>query len=365
MICPVCKRDNGPDVVFCEGCGRRIPRCPTCGLELTCRDRFCSNDGTRLSDDLLLLVPEESVLQEPVWSRPAPVVQTQQNDVDSTMRADPVSYGEETVRATPISAAPKVRNSDPGSAAPSEQAIPSPRPPQRAFCESCGKRIAVGNRFCANCLKAQTDSRDSGKKLAKIILIILLVLLLLAGLFAGGYAVLNSDLFDWDTTSSNRAEKEDDEDEDDEEPATDDAVAETPEDATDIPTEGPSAGVEDPVETQAPTETVPVDTTEETTAPTESAATPLMYWIDNCDKMYLTEEHLAGFDKQMCVYARNAIFAKSGRKFNSTELQQYFSQFAWYHPTIRPDQFSNSMFNSYQNANLNLILEYERAHGYN
>ena len=393
MKCPVCNQDNGPGVNFCEGCGRKIPRCPTCGLELTCRDRFCSNDRTRLSDDLLLLVPEESVLQAPVWSKPAapapaPASEPQYTPAtledEGTVKAAPVPvqagdswsepFGEETVRVTPVSGGrgPSVRNSDPVNVAAWDQAIPAPEPPKRAFCEDCGKRIAVGQRFCADCQRARTSrsTNSSGKKTGKVILAIILVILLLLGLSAGGYALWNSELFDWDT-SSNRAEKEKDdddadEDEDDNEDNADDAGQETP----DVIPEDTSAGVVDPVDTQpSAAETTPTETTApaatETVPPPEAVSDPLMYWIENCDKMYLSEEDLDGFDKQMCVYARNAIFAKSGRMFNSTELQRYFAQFDWYHPTVSPNNFSQSMFNAYQNANLNLILEYERDHGFN
>lgn len=403
MKCSVCGNDNGVNVNFCEGCGRRIPRCPTCGIELTCRDRFCSNDGTRLSDDLLLLVPEEAILQEPVWTKPAAPVAAPAgawtglipDDYDEgTVKAgsepaqaagtpgtDP--FGEETIRVTPVSGgrawtgAPPVRNSDPVNIPAWDQAMPNPEPPQRAFCENCGKRIAVGNRFCTDCQRAAVrETGNSGKKKSKVILVLILVILLLLGLFAGGYAIVNSELFDWDSSSSNRSDREkdrEDEDEDEEEDEDGDqpgdAVVNGGQELPDAVPSETSQGVVDPVDTQPATEdTTATGETEtaviETTAPTEVVTDPLLYWIENCDKKYLSEADLAGFDKQMCIYARNACYAKSGRMFNSTDLQQYFAQFDWYNPTISPDKFTASMLNSYQTANINLILEYERAHGY-
>lgn len=391
MKCHVCGRDNGNGVKFCEGCGRKIPRCPTCGLELTCRDRFCSNDGTRLSDDLLLLVPEESALQEPVWSKPAesaapaapvwtaPAFQeTQEETVKAARETIPSSADlEETVRVTPtsggrrVNAAPPVRNNDPVNLSDWDKPAPAPQPPKRSYCECCGKRIAAGNRFCLDCQKEQNarsrDSERKGNGKGKLIAILILAILLILGLTAGGYALVNSELFDWDTSSSNRADKEkEDADEDEEEEEETDAGENAPE----VTLPDDAQGVEDPVATQSPIgeTTAPIETTEATTAatepPTEAVSNPLMYWIDNCDKKYLTIDDLAGFDKQSCVYARNAIYAKSGRMFNSTELQGYFAQFDWYTPTVSPDKFNNNMFNAYQNANLQLILEYERTHGY-
>lgn len=402
MKCPVCNKENGPGVNFCEGCGRRIPRCPTCGMELTNRDRFCSNDGTRLSDDLLILVPEESILQAPVWSGPVtPAAPTVASDdsawaapaaddlSEGTMKAgsapepfapevpelidDP--FEEKTVRVTAVSGGsrfqdiPPVRNSDPLNIPAWDQMDVKTEPPQRAFCENCGKRIAPGSRFCSDCRKTVSAAsakpkQKSGSK--KGIWVILLILLLLLGLAAGGYALINSELFDWD--SSNRSSKTEDADEEEEEEGEDGEDTADPSDdnsasagVAEDPTV-PVAGVEDPVTTD-PSDT-PEPTDEVTEAPSEAEEDPLMYWIDNCDKMYLTAEDLEGFDAQMCTYARNACYAKSGRMFNSATLQEYFSQFDWYNPTVSPDKFNGGMLNAYQAANINVVLEYERAHGF-
>ena len=350
MKCPVCNTDNGSDISFCQGCGRKIPRCPTCGIELTTRDRFCSADGTRLSDDLLLLVPEEAILAAPVWTQ-----------AGGNKPADPVqqtwteAFPEDTVRSTGSGNASAFTDWE-------EKPVVSEMP-KRAFCEKCGKRIAPGTRYCGDCDPTRRRTRDrGGNSRMKIILIIMLILLLLAGLCAGGYALINSDLFDWDSTSSNRAEKEEDEDEEE----TGDTEDTGSGNAEVLPTQGPSeelptTGIEDPVTTQPPTEPV----TQPPVVETQPPQTPLNYWIENCDKTYLRESDLEGFDKQMCVYARNAIYAKSGRMFKSQDLQRYFSQFSWYNPIVSPDRFTDSMLNSYQIANLNVILAYERAHGYN
>ena len=377
MKCPVCNRENGPEVTFCEGCGRKIPRCPTCGVELTSRDRFCANDGTRLSDDLLILVPEETVLQAPVWTQPAPAVPEAPAE-EMTMKAAPEEVpplpvmpdpwseaaSEETVRVTAVSGGRNMQSTPTPVDPFLEQPAPAPKPVQRAFCENCGKRVAPGNRFCSECSRTlsgqRTRSGGKRKKKEKTILLLILILLLIAGLAAGGYALINSDLFDWDSNSSNRVEKEDEDDEEEEQ--TDDADPTGTEEPV-----VPGDIVEDPVTTVPSVEdTTPTAPATEPTEPSETEeVTPLMYWIENCDKRYLTEEDLAGFSKQDCVYARNACYAKSGRMFNSTELQAYFAKFDWYHPTVSPNNFNDSMLNAYQIANINLILAYERDHGYN
>lgn len=97
-------------------------------------------------------------------------------------------------------------------------------------------------------------------------------------------------------------------------------------------------------------------TSAQTMAPTDD---PLEYFIENCDRVYFSEEDVANFDDEMCVYARNAIYAKSGWAFNDQELKQYFSRYSWYSPSVNPSDFTEDMLNDYQIANRNLIIRYE------
>lgn len=138
-------------------------------------------------------------------------------------------------------------------------------------------------------------------------------------------------------------------------------------------------------ETQ-PVETLPEEIVPETTV-TETATVPqeeefssdagdfserspeeledfLQYFIANCDTEYFSEADIQGFDDDMCCYARNAVYAKSGRVFTDPELRNYFLQYEWYQPTIAPEDFTTDMLNDCQIANRNLILAYEAEHGY-
>lgn len=90
----------------------------------------------------------------------------------------------------------------------------------------------------------------------------------------------------------------------------------------------------------------------------------LAYFVDNCDKIQFTSAALEGFDKEMARIARNAIFAKSGRKFNDQTLQAYYEQFDWYEPKYEPSSFDTSLLNSIQNSNLVLVTDYETARGW-
>lgn len=95
----------------------------------------------------------------------------------------------------------------------------------------------------------------------------------------------------------------------------------------------------------------------------EPAGNPFLYFIENCDRRYFTEEEIEGFDETMCMYARNAVYAKSGRIFSTEELAKYFKQFSWYTPSIPAEMFTEDMLNSYQIANRDLIVAHENNIG--
>ena len=89
------------------------------------------------------------------------------------------------------------------------------------------------------------------------------------------------------------------------------------------------------------------------------------YIIPGSDSRYLSESDLYGLSQEECRLARNELFARHGRKFKDAELQNYFNQFDWYYPLIEPDDFSESMLNSYEIANRDLLAEYEKKQGWN
>ena len=86
----------------------------------------------------------------------------------------------------------------------------------------------------------------------------------------------------------------------------------------------------------------------------------LQYFIENCDLLYFTEADIQDFDLEMCLYARNAVFAKSGRKFQNQELQAYFERYSWYVPSVEPEDFTNDMLNRKQLANVELVQNLEQ-----
>ncbi len=88
------------------------------------------------------------------------------------------------------------------------------------------------------------------------------------------------------------------------------------------------------------------------------------YILVDSDRRYISESELENLTKEQLKLARNELYARHGRRFEDVGIRNYFSQFEWYRPTIEPDDFEESMLNSYEIANRDLIVQYEKAHGY-
>lgn len=89
-----------------------------------------------------------------------------------------------------------------------------------------------------------------------------------------------------------------------------------------------------------------------------------LYYINYCDSMYFSRSDLSGFDANMAILARNAPYAHAGRMFDTEVIRSFFQQFDWYHPIIQPNAFKENMLNSYETANKNLVVAYEKEMGY-
>lgn len=87
--------------------------------------------------------------------------------------------------------------------------------------------------------------------------------------------------------------------------------------------------------------------------------TYLDYILPDSDYMYYTEDMLKHFNLNELKYARNEIYARYGRIFDSKDLQDYFNQQSWYNGTIEPNKFSENVLNKYEKANIELIKKLE------
>ncbi len=96
------------------------------------------------------------------------------------------------------------------------------------------------------------------------------------------------------------------------------------------------------------------------------ASTPDDVILWGISSRYIGEEELYNYDLATLRLIRNEIFALHGRIFTSQDLIDYFSQKSWYVPMYSPEEFDANMFdylNDYEEANLNVIMNYEAALG--
>ena len=91
------------------------------------------------------------------------------------------------------------------------------------------------------------------------------------------------------------------------------------------------------------------------------------YIFADADIRYLTQEEVDKISLQAVCYAKNEIYARHGRKFLSTELQEYFNDKSWYQGTVEAEKFSPSVFNKYESDNIQILVKAEeklRSGGY-
>ncbi len=104
----------------------------------------------------------------------------------------------------------------------------------------------------------------------------------------------------------------------------------------------------------------PLPTPEPTHEPTPTVDPD--YLIPGSDSRYITEAELDNLSREQIMLARNEIYARHGWIFSTPELASYFNAKSWYRGTVDPRYFSESVFNEYESANINLIRQYEIAH---
>jgi len=115
-------------------------------------------------------------------------------------------------------------------------------------------------------------------------------------------------------------------------------------------------------------EVTPVPTKEVTPTPTQA---PVVveenndYIIPDSSTRYLVNADLNTLSEWEIRVARNEIYARHGRMFNSKELAEYFESKSWYTPRIPAEEFDNSYLNGIEVENLRFITDYEKAHNLN
>ncbi len=87
------------------------------------------------------------------------------------------------------------------------------------------------------------------------------------------------------------------------------------------------------------------------------------YIFPDADKEYLSESMLQYFSDEDLRLGVNEIYARHGRAFQTEDLNIYFSRKNWYRGTIPAESFSESVFNSYEKSNIDLIARIREERG--
>ena len=215
------------------------------------------------------------------------------------------------------------------------------------FCEKCGKEIKDGDRFCTRCgaevkslpmtsVNEKATDIKSDKKSKKKLVVIISVASAVAVVLAVCAIVFVPKMF---RNNENEQYK-------------------------------PLQTIE--ITTQQETTQQPSTTIQNTTEP-ESIDDGSSEADDDHDDYYdedyilpdsgtrkLTNSDLAGLDADELELARNEIYAREGRRFNTEYIQDYFDDKWWYVGTIAPEDFTEDMLNDVEKYNVNFIRDYEK-----
>ena len=85
------------------------------------------------------------------------------------------------------------------------------------------------------------------------------------------------------------------------------------------------------------------------------------YILPGSDSRYIDVNEVNQMSKEELRLARNEIYARHGRQFETDDLNQYFSNKSWYHGYLSKEQFDDSVLNEFEKANLGLIKSIENT----
>ncbi len=82
------------------------------------------------------------------------------------------------------------------------------------------------------------------------------------------------------------------------------------------------------------------------------------------DTRLLTQSDLEGMTREEVQLARNEIFARHGRVFQTASIQAYFDACAWYVPDPDYDEDEPGALSEIEQANVRFLVEYETSQGW-
>lgn len=97
-----------------------------------------------------------------------------------------------------------------------------------------------------------------------------------------------------------------------------------------------------------------------TPTPTPKPATGGYILPDSATRR-LTQADVAGLTWEQCCLARNEIYARHGRIFQTKQIAAYFEAQSWYHGTVPGASFDNNMLSPIEHANVDFLTSYENA----
>lgn len=89
----------------------------------------------------------------------------------------------------------------------------------------------------------------------------------------------------------------------------------------------------------------------------DEGSSEYIFW-DSAERE-LTDKDLEGLKLQQINYAKNEIYARHGRIFDSPELKNYFESKSWYEGKIPPNEFDEGLLNDSERANAAKLKEKE------
>ena len=221
------------------------------------------------------------------------------------------------------------------------------------YCRKCGQKLKETSRFCKKCgtpvmmestIEDEVISPMKHKKRWPIVLMIFLgVFLIILAAFILKYKM--NQISEQSEVPDNQV-------------IANEWSSQTDDFETDFSTDNSEEDISESVEKEVSEEDQ--KQTEETEMQDEASE----YFIPDSDSKYLTMKDLEGYSADDCRIARNELFARHGRKFTDENLKSYFESKSWYEGTIEPEDFDDSVFNEYEIANRDLIVEYEKEKGY-
>ena len=107
--------------------------------------------------------------------------------------------------------------------------------------------------------------------------------------------------------------------------------------------------------TEEPTEAETTPSEPTTEAPYTGPLYPEDFIFIDSDSRLLTESDIVGMDEEELQLAINEIYARRGYIFNSERMRAYFEDKVWYRGTIPSSEFSNEIFNYYEQSNIDFL----------